>query len=77
MGARRALRKGGRTSKDASPAETAIRAALGKQKALSQIAVRAGAETASFGGVPIDALDAFAKALREVKLKPRDRGQGK
>jgi hypothetical protein len=66
--ARRALRRGGRTRKDASPAEAAIRAALGRHSELAQVAVRAGAEAVSFGGVPLSALGALARALRDVKL---------
>lgn len=66
--ARRGLRSGVQTKKAASPVDAAIRAALGKNKALSQIAVRTGREVVSFGDVPLAALGAFAKALGTTKL---------
>lgn len=69
--ARRALRKGARTGRDASPVESALRAALGEHAALATVSVRATAERASFGDVPVGELAAFAKVLARVKV-PRD-----
>ena len=66
--ARRALRKGASTRRDASPVETALRAALGAHKALATVTVRATGERASFGNVPVSELAAFSKAVANLKL---------
>ncbi len=68
--ARRALRKGAATRRASSPIETALRAALGEQKALSAVTVRAGKGHATFGNVPVAELASFAKALGKAKLPP-------
>jgi hypothetical protein len=68
--ARRALRQGTATRRDASPIESALRAAFGEQKALSAVTVRAGKDHASFGNVPVAELGSFAKALGKAKLPP-------
>lgn len=75
--ARRLLRGGAATARKASPAEKAVRAALGKNKVLAAIAVRAGAEKVSFGGVPVAGLRAFAEALANVELPAAAKGTGK
>jgi hypothetical protein len=61
--ARRALKRGATSRRTASPAEKALRAALGKSKALATVSVSVQGSRASFGGVPLDALGAFAKAV--------------
>ena len=68
--ARRSLRKGAATRRDASPIETALRAALGEQKALSAVTVRATKDHASFGNVPVAELASFARAVGKAKLPP-------
>jgi hypothetical protein len=68
--ARRSLRKGAATRRDASPIETALRAALGEQKALSAVTVRATKDHAAFGNVPVAELASFAKAVGKAKLPP-------
>lgn len=54
-----------------------MRAALGKNKVLAAIAVRAGAEKVSFGGVPVAGLREFAEALANVELPAAAKGTGK
>jgi len=66
--ARRALRQGGATRRDASPAEAALRAALGEYKVLATVTVRASRDSTSFGNVPIAELAAFSKAIGKTKL---------
>ena len=68
--ARRSLRKGAATRRDASPIETALRAALGEQKALSAVTVRATKDHAAFGNVPVAELASFARAVGKAKLPP-------
>jgi hypothetical protein len=65
--ARRLLRAGG-TKHKAAPAEVILRSALGKNKALAQIGLRVGTTSASFTGVPLEALALFAGVLAHVKL---------
>jgi len=74
--ARRALRKGASTRRDASPIEATLRAALGKHKALADVSVRASAERASFGNVPVAELAAFGAALASVKSARPAKKQG-
>jgi 8-oxo-dGTP pyrophosphatase MutT (NUDIX family) len=66
--ARRLLRGGASTGRKAPPAEKALRAALGKNKALAQIAVRASADKVSFGGVPLAGLTELARVLATVEI---------
>ena len=62
---------GGRVEdEDTSPIETALRAALGEQKALSAVTVRATKDHAAFGNVPVAELASFAKAVGKAKLPP-------
>ncbi len=54
-----------------SPVEAALRAALGKEKGLAEVAVRAGQDektAASFSHVPLTGLAAFGRALTRAKL---------
>lgn len=66
--ARRLLRGGAATARKASPAEKALRAVLGKNPLLAQIAVRASADKASFGGVPLGGLRELARVLATVEV---------
>jgi hypothetical protein len=66
--ARRGLRKGGRTARDQSPAETALRRALAREKALRGVTLRTSRTEVSLGHVPLAALPALARALARIKL---------
>jgi hypothetical protein len=66
--ARRALRTTGELGLGLAPAEVALRAALAAHAPLAGVSVRAGAHAASFGGVPLASLAAFARALARVEL---------
>ncbi len=68
--ARRLLRKGAANPRSASPLETALRVALGTNKALSAVTVRTQKQTATFSNVPVADLAAFAQALSKTKLRP-------
>lgn len=64
--ARRSLRRGAASGK-AGAAEMALREALAKDERLAPIAVRVGATTVSFGGVPLSAVGAFGRALAQAE----------
>lgn len=66
--ARRALRKGTGTRRNAPAAEKALRTALGKQEGLSRIAVRATRDTVSLGAIPLGELRALGKVLASVEI---------
>ena len=67
--ARRGLRtRTGPGERGRSPVEAALQAAIGKEKGLAEVAVRAGKTAASFSHVPLTGLAAFGRALTRAKL---------
>jgi hypothetical protein len=67
--ARRALRNGSAGARRVGSEERAIRSALARKRALAEVSVTVASGRASFGNVPLGALDDLAAALRAVRVE--------